>query len=237
MIKLLNLKRECIYSEERRMKILVVSPHPDDETLGAGGVITRAKNEGHEVYWLNITGILESENYTQEQVKKRNKQVESVKEYYKFDGEKDLNLPTTKLDTISDNVGIGLINEYIQSIRPQVLFLPDYNDAHSDHRIVFRWVYACTKSFRAPYIKSILTMEIISETDFGLPDHPFIPNVYIDVSNYIEKKIGAFKLYETETGNHPFPRNLNNVKALAHIRGAEAGVKYAEGFRLIKSIW
>ncbi len=219
------------------MKILIISPHPDDETLGAGGGIARAKDEGHEVYWLNITGILESEGYTREQIQKRNKQMKLIKEYYQFDGQKDLNLPTTKLDRISDNNGVGMISDYIGAIRPQVLLVSDYNDAHSDHRIVFRWVYACTKSFRASYIKTILTMEILSETDFGLPDHPFIPNVYIDVSNYLGKKLEAFNLYKTEIGEHPFPRSLDNIKVLAHIRSAEAGVKFAEGFRLVKSIW
>lgn len=39
------------------MNILVVSPHPDDETLGAGGTILRLMQEGNAVSWLNITGI------------------------------------------------------------------------------------------------------------------------------------------------------------------------------------
>ena len=39
------------------MNIVVVSPHPDDETLGAGGTLLRMKKEGHGVYWLNITDV------------------------------------------------------------------------------------------------------------------------------------------------------------------------------------
>lgn len=39
------------------MKILVVSPHPDDETLGAGGSLLKWKNAGNEISWLNITDV------------------------------------------------------------------------------------------------------------------------------------------------------------------------------------
>lgn len=39
------------------MKIMVISPHPDDETLGAGGTLLRYKSEGHQIYWLNITNV------------------------------------------------------------------------------------------------------------------------------------------------------------------------------------
>lgn len=38
-------------------KILVVSPHPDDETLGAGGSLMKLKDAGNQVYWLNITDV------------------------------------------------------------------------------------------------------------------------------------------------------------------------------------
>lgn len=79
-------------------------------------------------------------------------------------------------------------------------------------------------------------MEILSETDFGRPEMPFYPNYFVDISNYIEKKIEALKIYDTEMGRHPFPRSEENIKALAVLRGAMAGVPYAEAFRLIKKI-
>lgn len=40
------------------MRVLVAAPHPDDETLGAGGTILRMLAEGHEVYWVNFTAVL-----------------------------------------------------------------------------------------------------------------------------------------------------------------------------------
>lgn len=79
-------------------------------------------------------------------------------------------------------------------------------------------------------------MEIISETNFGMPHDTFKPNLYIDITEYFDKKIDALKIYDTELGNPPFPRSIEALKAQATIRGTEAGVLYAEAFRVIKEI-
>lgn len=218
------------------MKILIVSPHPDDETLGAGGTIARAKKEGHKVYWLNITGISEKEGFAKETIEDKYQQIKKINQFFEFDDKLDLQLPTTKLDLIPCGEGINYVSDYINKIKPEVIFLADYNDAHSDHRCVFEWLHASTKVFRYPFIKYILTMEIVSETNFGLPMNSFIPNVYIDISDYMEAKLQAMCIYKNETGEHPFPRSADSIKALACLRGTEAGVQYAEGFRLIKAI-
>ncbi len=80
-------------------------------------------------------------------------------------------------------------------------------------------------------------MEILSETDFGRPEHPFVPNVYVDITDYMDKKMEALRIYDTEMGKPPFPRSEENVRALATVRGAMAGVRFAEAFRLVKGIW
>jgi hypothetical protein len=81
-------------------------------------------------------------------------------------------------------------------------------------------------------------MEVISETDFGLPgiQNAFLPNVYIDVSNNLEGKIDAIKIFKSELGEHPFPRSIANIRSLATIRGAQAGCNYAEAFMNVKTI-
>jgi LmbE family N-acetylglucosaminyl deacetylase len=63
-----------------------------------------------------------------------------------------------------------------------------------------------------------------------------MPNYYIDITDHLDKKLEIMKIFESEIGEHPFPRSLDNITALAHFRGASVGVKYAEAFQLIKYI-
>ncbi|MFQ8877712.1 MAG: PIG-L family deacetylase [Roseburia hominis] len=63
------------------MNILVVSPHPDDETLGAGGTILRLMQEGNAVSWLNITGIQGNPDYSQQNIERTGK---TAKQYRKI---------------------------------------------------------------------------------------------------------------------------------------------------------
>lgn len=218
------------------MNVLVVSPHPDDETLGAGGTILRLKEEGNKIFWLNITGMTKGGIFSEEMQERRKEQLKNIEDFYKFEGTYNLNLPTAQLDSYNTSDAIDKIREVFTKVQPEMIILPDYNDAHSDHKKVFEWCYSCSKVFRFPYIKKIMTMEIVSETDFGKPENPFIPNFYVDITEYLEEKINALNIYDTELGEPPFPRSIEHVKALATVRGAAAGVKYAEAFRMIKYI-
>ena len=218
------------------MNVLVVSPHPDDETLGAGGTILRLKEEGNKIFWLNITGMTKGGIFSEEMQERRKEQLKNIEDFYKFEGTYNLNLPTAQLDSYNTSDAIDKIREVFTKVQPEMIILPDYNDAHSDHKKVFEWCYSCSKVFRFPYIKKIMTMEIVSETDFGKPENPFIPNFYVDITEYLEEKINALNIYDTELGEPPFPRSIEHVKALATVRGASAGVKYAEAFRMIKYI-
>lgn len=218
------------------MNILVVSPHPDDETLGCGGTMSRLISMGHSMHWLNITSTEGMAGFSEEMVKKREKEIDAVKSFYSFESFNNLKLPSTKLHNIDESKAIGQVSDVIKTIEPDTLILPDYNDVHSDHRIVFDWCYSCSKVFRYPFIKTILTMEILSETDFGKPDGGFVPDVFVDITDYMDKKIEAMRIYSSELGIPPFPRSEENIRALATLRGGQAGSRYAEGFRLIKHI-
>lgn len=215
------------------MKILVVSPHPDDETLGAGGTLLKLKSEGHSISWLNITTAKGNALFSEEFLEKRTAQIDKICNLYEFDNYISLDFPTAKLDEIGDSNAIEKISVAIKSLKPDVLVIPDINDVHSDHKKVHEWCIACSKSFRCPFIKYILSMEILSETEFG---YGFQPNIYVDISEYIDKKIEALNIYESEVHKMPFPRSEEAVKALATFRGVSSGYSYAEAFRLIKGI-
>ncbi len=81
-------------------------------------------------------------------------------------------------------------------------------------------------------------IEALSETEFSpsTKEDAFIPNVYVDISQFFERKLEIMQVYKSELAEHPFPRSLRNLEALATFRGAVAGCEYAESFMLLKEI-
>jgi len=218
-------------------KILVVAVHPDDETLGCGGTLLKHKNNGDEIFWLIITSPTLNHPYgfTQEVIDKRICLVNQITEKYKFHKVISLNYPTQLLHTVDLRDMIKKIDAVFNEIKPNVVYTMFSNDLHSDHRVAFEAVYSCTKSFRNPFIEAIYMMETLSETEFApaMQSTSFIPNVYVDITDYFDQKIEIMKLYETELMEEPYPRSLSSIEALARVRGSRCGVKYAEAFMLL----
>jgi LmbE family N-acetylglucosaminyl deacetylase len=81
-------------------------------------------------------------------------------------------------------------------------------------------------------------METLSETEFtpSTKEDSFTPNLFIDITNFIDRKIEIMNIYKGETGPHPFPRSERNIRSLATFRGATAGCEYAESFMILKEI-
>ena len=215
-------------------KILVVAVHPDDETLGCGGTLLKHKHNGDKIYWLICTKIDEGNDY----YTTRENEIKQASDVYKFDGVFSLGLKTMRVDEYSMSELIGKVSKVINEVKPNIIYLPFKGDVHSDHRKIFEASYSCTKVFRYPFIKKIYMMEILSETEFapGVKEDAFMPNSFVDISNYLDKKIEIMKIFKSEIGEHPFPRSKRNLRALATLRGATCGCEYAESFMLLKEI-
>lgn len=214
--------------------VLVIAVHPDDETLGCGGTLLKHKASGDEVHWLICTTIDKTNSY----YKTREDELKMVADAYKFNSVNNLRLKTMQVDEYGMSSLIDKISNVINTIKPNIIYLPFKGDVHSDHRKIFEASYSCTKSFRYPFIKKIYMMEILSETEFApsTKEDSFIPNTFVDISAYFEKKIEIMKIFKSEISMHPFPRSERNLKSLATLRGATAGCEYAESFVLLKEI-
>lgn len=218
--------------------VIVISAHPDDEIIGAGGTLLKHVANGDRVYWLIVTSVLETEGFTSERVRSRAEEINTVAALTGFKDVFQLNYPTMSLSGSTLVKMVPEISLIFSEVKPEIIYCLNRSDAHSDHRITFQAVMACTKSFRYPFIKQVLMYECISETEFSpaLAEHTFLPNYFVDISAYLEEKLKILAVYTSEIGQHPFPRSLRNVEALATFRGATAGVHYAEAFQLIKFI-
>lgn len=218
------------------MKVLVISVHPDDETLGCGGTTLKHRDNGDEIFWLILTKADKSVGFTDDFLLKREREIKTVSDLYGFKETIKLDFMTTKLHLVDFNVMITAISKVINHIKPQIVYMNNRSDIHTDHQIAAKAILSCTKSFRYPFIERILMYECISETEMAapFPENIFIPNVYSDISNYIDKKIEIMKVYESELQKPPLPRSPENIKALARFRGASCGVNYAEAFMLVR---
>lgn len=221
------------------MKVLVISVHPDDETLGCGGTILKHHTLGDDVYWLILTDVYEDIGFKEDFIAERKIQIEKVNKLYEFKKVHNIGFPTTRLHAIDFNELISKISHVINDVRPDIVYTVNRSDIHTDHQIAAKAIMSCTKSFRYPFIKRVLMYECLSETEMApqLPENVFIPNVYSDISDFIQQKVEIMKIFESELQQPPLPRSLDNIKALARFRGSTVGVLYAEAFMLIRELF
>ena len=218
--------------------ILVVAPHPDDETLGCGGTLLKHKSQGDSIHWLIITSMSKELGFSQEKIKARAEEIKKVSEKFGFSSVSNLELPPAYLDTFAMADIVKKIGSIFNRIQPHTVYLPYRGDVHSDHKIVFDATMSCTKWFRYNFVKKILVYETLSETEFSVnPDfNGFHPNVFVNIDNYLEEKIDIFNIYKSEISEFPFPRSEKNIRSLAFFRGASSGFKSAEAFMLIREL-
>lgn len=217
------------------MKVLVVAPHPDDEVLGVGGTILNYKSKGASVAWLIATDLKEDYGWNQHKISEREAQIDQISRFFDFDEVYKLGFPTTRLDALPLGDVVQKVSEVVNSFRPDEIFVPHLGDAHSDHKVIHSAVLSCTKWFRYPFIKRVLAYETISETEFGLDaSHSFVPNVFVDISEYLDLKVKAMEIYSSEISSFPFPRSRVSIEALARYRGSSSGFSAAEAFLLLR---
>jgi len=219
-------------------KILVIAPHPDDETLGCGGTLLKHKSKGDQIFWLIVTAATEDIGYNAEKIMQISQEITRVSEAYKFSLVYECGFTTTRLDTVPLTDIIEKFSGIFQQIEPDIVYLPYRGDVHTDHRIVFDAASSFLKWFRYPSVIRALVYETLSETDFALnPEYnAFRPNVFIDISSFLDKKTKIMKMYSGESGYFPFPRSEEAIRAQAALRGVASGFKAAEAFMLLKEI-
>ena len=215
---------------------LVIAPHPDDETLGCGGTLLRARAEGDEIFWLIVTTITEDQGFSPSRIDSRAAEIAAVSSAYDFTSTTKLDFPTASLDTIPLKSLVEAIGNVVKNIEPTDIYLPHRRDAHSDHAVVFDAAISVSKWFRYNSVERVFVYETQSETDFDLSidSQGFRPNIFVDISETLESKIEIASVYESEFAEHPFPRSFDGIRALATLRGAASGFKAAEAFVLLR---
>jgi LmbE family N-acetylglucosaminyl deacetylase len=209
--KIAPLKLELKSSD----KCLLLAPHPDDETMGCGGLL------------LKYPDIFEVICLTDGRHGGHNQSEDEIASVRKLEFEKALDktgISDYRMLEIEDR---ELINNYsvfekIDIEKYDYIFIPNYFDQHKDHKAVTTLLQKLLKSKKHKHSLKIAFYEVWSPLT--------IPNFYFDISDIIEKKESLIEIYQSQLKHVDFK---TGIKSLNIYRGMQFNCKYAEVFSII----
>ncbi|MCI9422056.1 PIG-L family deacetylase [Lachnospiraceae bacterium WCA-9-b2] len=219
------------------MNVLVIAPHPDDEILGTGGTIAKRAAQGHDVYVCIVTKGCEP-LFHEKYVEKGRSECRKADEYLGVKETIFLDFPAVMLEEVPRyELNDGILG-VIQRIKPEEVYVPHRGDMQIDHKIV---VDAAMVALRPKYshkVKRIYAYETLSETGWDIPNvmNEFIPTVYEDISDTINKKIEAMNIFQSQLASFPNARSIGAIEALARFRGSTVTLEAAEAFGIVREI-
>ena len=224
-------------------RILVVAAHPDDEVLGCGGSMYKFAQEGAHVFIAIMGEGITARYDTKDETEDLEKQVlhGNCRKAADLLGAKDLfmfNLPDNRFDTVPLLDVVKPIEEMVQQIRPAVIYTHSGGDLNIDHVITHRSVMTATRPMTDCPVKDVYAFEIPSATEWAFQQFQpvFRPNVFLDISKFMEVKISVMACYEGESRPFPHPRSSEAIRNTAQRWGSMVGMTYAEAFELIRSV-
>lgn len=224
-----------------RQRLLVVAPHADDETAGAGGLIARVKEAGGKVFVMVLsTGDLLHFDATGKKTRKATRRQElaeamnvlEVDDWEIVYEETSLHL---RLETLPRRDLAEKIERKArlatEKTRPTMIVLPapSYNQ---DHEAVYKaGLTACRPHLaRLKAFQNFVLVADAPQLAWGTAV-PFRPNFYVDISGpYLERKLKAYACHRSQIRPEPSQAGLGALRLLAEARGREISVPAAEAF-------
>lgn len=222
--------------------ILIVAAHPDDEILGVGATAARHIAEGDAVYALIL-----GEGQTSRGAHRADVDREVVDDLHKNTlasaraiGFSDVffeYFPDNRFDEVDLLDIVKAIEQKIRALKPQIIYTHYSGDLNIDHQYTARAVLTAARPIGDYSVEEIYAFETLSSSEWNF-DHTaqaaFSPNVFVDITDYYERKAAAMQCYVSELCAFPHPRSLEGMDVLSKSRGMAAGMQRAEAFMLIR---
>lgn len=215
-----------------RKNVLVIAAHPDDELLGVGGTIALHSGAGDRVTCVvAAAGNLKHDSDGAKGVHAQAQRAASLLGVHEL---KLLDFPDQGLDRFSLVDIISPLEEIMETVRPNVVYLQYGYDINRDHQILFQAALVATRPMQQ-FIQAIYAFDTVSSTEWAYP-RSFAPDTWVDISTTLERKIEAMACYETELRDWPHPRSLHSLRVKAESAGSQVVSGAAECFMTIRRV-
>jgi LmbE family N-acetylglucosaminyl deacetylase len=219
-------------------RLLVIMPHPDDETFACGGTIARAKACGAEVYVMIMSAGDVRQYHADQEIPGATRMAElgRAMRCLGVDGHTVVYPDTEhhlRLDAVPRRDLIAQIEREselaINRVKPGIVVLPapSYNQ---DHEATFHAGFASCRPHlpsEKPFVPVVLSAD---SPQLGWHVTPLHLSVHVDISTYLSKKLEAHSCHASQLRPPPHHASLENVERLARLRGSEVAVAAAEAF-------
>lgn len=216
---------------------LVVVAHPDDEILGFGATGAKLVCQGEVVQPIILCGGVDlrtkrpSDTDLQADMKRANAIVG-------FSDPVLGDFPNIRMNAVPHVEIVQFIEAQILEFRPHRIFTHHPADLNDDHRQIASAAAAAARLFQRrddiPPLEVLAYMEILSATDWSFPGiggMAFTADTFVEVSDFIDRKLEALACYRNVMRPFPHPRSPETLRGLAAVRGSQSGLGYAEAFQ------
>lgn len=217
------------------MKVVAVVAHADDEALGCGGTLARHVAEGDSVTVVYMADGVTSRTNLDNGIEERQLASKNAQAILGIHSAYFLGLPDNRLDSLPLLDVVQPLEKIIQKLAPDQVYTHHYGDLNVDHRVTHNAVLTACRPQPGNNIKKIFSFEVMSSTEWNSPGLlPFLPNHFVDISEFIDTKMKALNAYALEMRPSPHSRSYEHLKFLAYHHGLCVGVEAAEAFMIIR---
>lgn len=226
-------------------RVLILAPHPDDETLGCGGLISKAKELGAEVYvqFMTVGDTSDCSPAGLSTAEERNGEIKAVADFFGWDGW-HIAFPGNEYHLKLDQVPrVELSNAIernsplsIAELRPTVVVATHRTSYNQDHQVTAEVLHTAMRPSdhqARHHPRIVLAYE--EAADQWRYDPAPSPNFLVELhERHVDAKVAGMRLYGTQIHEHPHTRSELTLRSLAALRGMQGGTAFAEGFHCMR---
>ena len=203
-------------------RVLVLAPHPDDETIGCGGSLAIHANAGDPVKVVFLTNGAKGDTSGKAEKKSYIKiRQEEARKACRCLGITDLEFWAYEDRALAGSRGVlTRMIDLLEKYKPELVYAPSPLEFHPDHRATT--VLLCD---------AICTRDLKFEVAFYEVGQPLSVNCLVDITSVLNQKILAGNAYSSQLCERPYKDiflGLNRFRSLT----LPDGVTHAEGFSL-----
>lgn len=203
------------------MNVLVIAPHPDDESIGCGGTIRLHTARGDRVAAVFLTsGELGLKHLPREQARRiREREAEAAAEVLGVGALAFLRRPDW---FVGEEVGevAGRLAPILEREAPQIVYLPHASEWHPDHQAALPVVRTALRTGEIPAL-TLLTYEVW--TPLSKYDH------VEDVTPAMASKLRAVRCYRSQLEGFRYDHAIHGLNRYRGVLAARC--RYAEVFQ------